>query len=418
MANPYHDEAGRFASRDEMRGAIDRLRDSGDVKAALALSLELADIDYARAKQAESGNAKEFFAEDSRLSTSNEGTSTPSKVPSADRLMSFDQKVGALKRKDLSPEERGQIIESLSFGERYDVLEQNALPSEVAEALLEGQESAALGRLQYNDLVWAAIPSLHRDKLAKHASRTASLAHQYWQFHGYLRGNEQFDRQMIKYAHNAGQPGLLTEVAQKSSAPNVLTSLAGERGLTAEALNELASNENLDRRGVGAVIERGRDFIGNWDQTRQRLIGNHRVSYSLRDAMLHHTPAPQRSDEDAVGKMKRLQNAVSTAKRDLDQARERTLRLGMDGRTDTSVEYYAAREDQRDAYGRLLGLQAEHDTLGSNLYDLHDKQAAGRGSAADREYVNQRVKRAENFLMWRGDRQAPRRSSAAPDSEN
>lgn len=53
MANPYHDEAGKFASRDEMAGAIQRLAGSGNFEAALALQQEMAEVDTQQAKESE-----------------------------------------------------------------------------------------------------------------------------------------------------------------------------------------------------------------------------------------------------------------------------------------------------------------------------------------------------------------------------
>lgn len=53
MANPYHDEAGKFASRDEMAGAIQRLAGSGNFEAAFALQQEMAAVDTQQAKEGE-----------------------------------------------------------------------------------------------------------------------------------------------------------------------------------------------------------------------------------------------------------------------------------------------------------------------------------------------------------------------------
>lgn len=50
MPNPYHDAAGRFASRDEMAAEVDRLEASGDRAAWMEMRVALAEADAASAK--------------------------------------------------------------------------------------------------------------------------------------------------------------------------------------------------------------------------------------------------------------------------------------------------------------------------------------------------------------------------------
>jgi hypothetical protein len=157
MANPYHDEAGRFASRDEMSAAVDRLEKSGDREAWMQLRIDLADADAASAKaQAEFYKAATEFATDStrgwenidrfsRTSTARDLTEVINKAQSSDQLEAayslMPQNVrnynALLNHPALTPELEEKALTEASIGFSQDLAEKGNLTERQAAILAE-----------------------------------------------------------------------------------------------------------------------------------------------------------------------------------------------------------------------------------------------------------------------------------------
>lgn len=157
MPNPYHDESGRFASRDEMLGAIDRLEKSGDREAWMELRIALADADAASAQsQVAFYKAATEFATDStrgwenigrfdRTSTARDLTEVISKAQDSDQLeaayslmpQNLRNYSALLNHPALTPELEEKALAEAGSGFSRDLAERGRLTERQAVILVE-----------------------------------------------------------------------------------------------------------------------------------------------------------------------------------------------------------------------------------------------------------------------------------------
>lgn len=295
MANPYHDEAGRFCSGDEMRSAVARLRDAGKIGEALDLSIELADIERDRRREQQAEDPKlqtlyeEFATAEKGLSYSElTGTQLASKwALRREEDVDLWEKGDFLAARGVTPELRDQIISTLNFGDRYELLSEtdNQYAKETVLALLAGQENESENHLDADSLYWSAMHQLPAAESAAYATRSPSLANNYYNIHGWLQGNPEFDRLLLESASEINNQLLYERVATHTRSPEVLTRLLGVSGINSGALVNVAKNPALKDEQVLLLVDRAGNRLDDYPKLRRNLLENEHLSWEMRQTL-------------------------------------------------------------------------------------------------------------------------------------
>jgi hypothetical protein len=391
MANQYHDENGRFCSRNEMAFAIDRLALAGDTDKALGLSLRMSEIqreneiDLQRqltefmGAAVETSGRKTLTQQIAEESAAKQGAPKGrDKVPLV-AVPAPDAAVAARDAIQLFAEgdevEAYATIESFSIEERQAfMVDPDADPDMVAYAMRQGSSPLA------HDAVIA--------------SGSPAVAMAYVETHGWPEQDEAFERIAFKAEDSESR----RTFASYAETPWGIGELLADEKTDSPTLVALAANPNITVKQADMIIAESANHTRLYRHIRSQLLANGAVTQAMYARLkpeldtLRFAPRPAFKSAQDTEYAQALTDASVNIKR---------LEAAIDNPTispEQRIKYERALEHTRRTLENIKGeFNASHDR---RVAQLAEDVAAGSKSARDD------LAAAEGYLLQKADYRA------------